>query len=157
LEAKKCFKKKWKNNNSINNNNITNNKNNKNNKEEEDNITNILFQDFKVTEGRKCSLCFNFGLIGSDHPNSAKPHDSLYFQRIHQQMIQCLETNLQQRIEGLVKRNLEGNKLNGSEHSKSANQHGSKSLIKRSSSNPKQCPHCSKVIQSDLERHIRYC
>jgi hypothetical protein len=147
LEAKKCYKKKWKNNNNINN-----------NKEVEDeNITNNLFEDFKVTEGTKCSLCSNFELIGSDHPNSAKPHGSLYLQRIHQQMIQCLETNLQQRIEGLVKRNLEGNKLNGSEHSKSANRHGSKSLMKRSSSNPKQCPHCSKVIQSDLERHIRYC
>jgi hypothetical protein len=156
LEANKCYKKKWKNinNNSINNNNITNNKNNK---EEEDNIINNLFQDFKVTEGKKCSLCFKFELIGSDHPNSAKQQGSVYLQRLHHQMIQCLETNLQQRIEGLVKRNLEGNKLNGSEHSKSANQHGSKSLMKRSSSNPKQCPHCSKVIQSDLERHIRYC
>jgi hypothetical protein len=147
LEAKKCFKKKWKNNNNINN----------NKKEEEEKLSNNLFQDFKVIEGKKCSLCFNFELIGSDHPNSAKPQGSLYLQGLHHQMIHCLETNLQQRIEDLVKRNLEGNKLNGSEHSKSANQHGSKSLIKRSSSNPKQCPHCSKVIQSDLERHIRYC
>jgi hypothetical protein len=154
LEAKKCCKKKWKNiNNNINN-------NNNNNKEEEEKLSNNLFQDFKVTEGRKCSLCFNFELIGSDHSNSAKPHGSLYLRNLHQQMIQCLKTNLQKRIEGLVKRNLEGNKLNGSEHPNSANWHGfvnqSKSLMKRNSSNLKQCPHCAKVIQSDLERHIRY-
>ncbi len=151
MEAKKCYKKKWKNNNNINN----------NKKEEEEKLSNNLFQDFKVTEGKKCSLCFNFELIGSDHPNSANSQGSLYLQRLHQQMIHCLKTNLQKRIESLVKRNLEGNKLNGSEHSNSAKKHGfvnqTKNLMKRNSNHPKQCPHCSKIIQSDLERHIRYC